>query len=113
MQKTAYEVRISDWSSDVCSSDLPAPVEAKHRMARRRHALRQHRHPAMRAAANLVAARHDQQAGRARRVVERRGKHRAFALEVQMMPHVFLNAGTQAAASAAIGAYSRTRKARG
>src|SRR3546814_7489858 len=23
-QKTAYEVRISDWSSDVCSSDLPA-----------------------------------------------------------------------------------------
>src|SRR3546814_1853055 len=24
MQKTAYEVRISDWSSDVCSSDLPA-----------------------------------------------------------------------------------------
>src|SRR3546814_6792521 len=22
-QKTAYEVRISDWSSDVCSSDLP------------------------------------------------------------------------------------------
>src|SRR3546814_4548185 len=29
MQKTAYEVRISDWSSDVCSSDLveiPAAV---------------------------------------------------------------------------------------
>src|SRR3546814_19155030 len=25
-QKTAYEMRISDWSSDVCSSDLP--VEA-------------------------------------------------------------------------------------
>src|SRR3546814_4146295 len=22
MQKTAYEIRISDWSSDVCSSDL-------------------------------------------------------------------------------------------
>src|SRR3546814_8485952 len=22
-QKTAYELRISDWSSDVCSSDLP------------------------------------------------------------------------------------------
>src|SRR3546814_5986001 len=34
-QKTAYEMRISDWSSDVCSSDLvdeedpvPAPVVA-------------------------------------------------------------------------------------
>src|SRR3546814_2978503 len=25
-QKTAYEMRISDWSSDVCSSDLPSPV---------------------------------------------------------------------------------------
>src|SRR3546814_8242298 len=24
-QKTAYELRISDWSSDVCSSDLPPP----------------------------------------------------------------------------------------
>src|SRR3546814_20647568 len=24
-QKTAYELRISDWSSDVCSSDLPSP----------------------------------------------------------------------------------------
>src|SRR3546814_3144421 len=24
-QKTAYEMRISDWSSDVCSSDLGAP----------------------------------------------------------------------------------------
>src|SRR3546814_8967027 len=31
-QKTAYELRISDWSSDVCSSDLrarlPLPVAA-------------------------------------------------------------------------------------
>src|SRR3546814_6280979 len=25
-QKTAYEMRISDWSSDVCSSDLGHPV---------------------------------------------------------------------------------------
>src|SRR3546814_3963708 len=25
-QKTAYEMRISDWSSDVCSSDLPTIV---------------------------------------------------------------------------------------
>src|SRR3546814_3702762 len=27
-QKTAYEMRISDWSSDVCSSDLVAVLEA-------------------------------------------------------------------------------------
>src|SRR3546814_748275 len=26
-QKTAYEMRISDWSSDVCSSDLQATVK--------------------------------------------------------------------------------------
>src|SRR3546814_4106753 len=26
-QKTAYEMRISDWSSDVCSSDLRNPPE--------------------------------------------------------------------------------------
>src|SRR3546814_10321138 len=25
-QKTAYEMRISDWSSDVCSSDLLTPI---------------------------------------------------------------------------------------
>src|SRR3546814_20294942 len=27
-QKTAYEMRISDWSSDVCSSDLDARLDA-------------------------------------------------------------------------------------
>src|SRR3546814_5541105 len=34
-QKTAYEMRISDWSSDVCSSDLSGPVEIpdRHRKA--------------------------------------------------------------------------------
>src|SRR3546814_8238688 len=26
-QKTAYEMRISDWSSDVCSSDLTAAID--------------------------------------------------------------------------------------
>src|SRR3546814_10861177 len=31
MQKTAYDMRISDWSSDVCSSDL--------RVGRTRHAV--------------------------------------------------------------------------
>src|SRR3546814_9012943 len=28
-QKTAYEMRISDWSSDVCSSDLPLVREER------------------------------------------------------------------------------------
>src|SRR3546814_2548729 len=29
-QKTAYEVRISDWSSDVCSSDLDRVHQVEH-----------------------------------------------------------------------------------
>src|SRR3546814_7188580 len=39
-QKTAYEMRISDWSSDVCSSDLRAAmVDAELGMAKRAHAV--------------------------------------------------------------------------
>src|SRR3546814_15630656 len=39
MQKTAYEMRISDWSSDVCSSDLVEPWagQAPARVAGYRH----------------------------------------------------------------------------
>src|SRR3546814_5867266 len=43
-QKTAYEMRISDWSSDVCSSDLFAEQFLEFRMidALRRRDRRQH-----------------------------------------------------------------------
>src|SRR3546814_17343110 len=42
-QKTAYEMRISDWSSDVCSSDLKLRISSsRHRTARSR-AIRNHR----------------------------------------------------------------------
>src|SRR3546814_9701314 len=34
-QKTAYEMRISDWSSDVCSSDLDEEVVVEQREAKR------------------------------------------------------------------------------
>src|SRR3546814_724275 len=40
-QKTAYEVRISDWSSDVCSSDL-APAWRARRLPVRQFDLRRH-----------------------------------------------------------------------
>src|SRR3546814_3378837 len=53
-QKTAYEMRISDWSSDVCSSDLISECSAERRFhgrlaqrrlppvaAKRRHAQRE------------------------------------------------------------------------
>src|SRR3546814_12770244 len=35
-QKTAYEMRISDWSSDVCSSDLLVRLESDKFVARNR-----------------------------------------------------------------------------
>src|SRR3546814_3250309 len=35
-QKTAYEVRISDWSSDVCSSDLCRNLHARSQESSRR-----------------------------------------------------------------------------
>src|SRR3546814_8348881 len=35
-QKTAYEMRISDWSSDVCSSDLSGGVDSTAKIKRRR-----------------------------------------------------------------------------
>src|SRR3546814_12317165 len=40
-QKTAYEMRISDWSSDVCSSDLPGRA-LRQRVDRRRHLVDDH-----------------------------------------------------------------------
>src|SRR3546814_3797300 len=45
-QKTAYEMRISDWSSDVCSSDLRiAPLlQGADRPARRHRAYLPRRH---------------------------------------------------------------------
>src|SRR3546814_18926693 len=46
-QKTAYEMRISDWSSDVCSSDLPLGADAEALAARKPEtdALRNGRRP--------------------------------------------------------------------
>src|SRR3546814_10964878 len=38
MHKTAYELRISDWSSDVCSSDLDKSYNAIRKVATRREA---------------------------------------------------------------------------
>src|SRR3546814_18726423 len=36
-QKTAYEMRISDWSSDVCSSDLEQLEQRSHEGDNRKH----------------------------------------------------------------------------
>src|SRR3546814_11907670 len=42
-QKTAYEMRISDWSSDVCSSDLVRRADAADRRALRHAVAGAHR----------------------------------------------------------------------
>src|SRR3546814_7749402 len=39
-QKTAYEMRIRDWSSDVCSSDLSADRRERHLVPLQRRPLR-------------------------------------------------------------------------
>src|SRR3546814_9050231 len=39
-QKTAYEMRISDWSSDVCSSDLGSLILLHDRWTSRKRAFR-------------------------------------------------------------------------
>src|SRR3546814_16539452 len=43
MQKTAYEMRISDWSSDVCSSDLLPAHRRLHHLSSRRTGHPRHR----------------------------------------------------------------------
>src|SRR3546814_2948923 len=59
-QKTAYEMRISDWSSDVCSSDL-ADRSAQGRARDRQYDDRQGRARAQRAAARKRARRFQRQ----------------------------------------------------
>src|SRR3546814_20222757 len=67
-QKTAYEMRISDWSSDVCSSDLfsfmaRSPVRAI--LSCRRRGLHAVAHAVLGRVHRLVAARDQGQIGSA------------------------------------------------
>src|SRR3546814_7930096 len=63
-QKTAYEMRISDWSSDVCSSDLDDPSLPRrdaglvHRCTRAGQRVHQGRAPAARDAMGAGGAGH-------------------------------------------------------
>src|SRR3546814_9832831 len=80
-QKTAYEMRISDWSSDVCSSDLhacqdhrsdsAAPWRAQGEGRRQQnHGGEQHRHSQQ--AIELEAVRRGREAGRLHQLDEAR-----------------------------------------
>src|SRR3546814_3848340 len=71
-QKTAYEMRISDWSSDVCSSDLVEP-----RLRRRRRQQRR-----MGAGDGRKAALADRKGDRVGRCVDLRDKLNVHALKI-------------------------------
>src|SRR3546814_3708192 len=72
-QKTAYEMRISDWSSDVCSSDLLSPGAVIEIVTERQDADAQQRIGAfLPAMVHGERARHDAQAQRSDRSEERR-----------------------------------------
>src|SRR3546814_13670360 len=76
-QKTAYEMRISDWSSDVCSSDLVAHAHRGAPFGRARHRAR---YRADRRAAQPACGRRAGYPGRARcRAVPPRHAHRPRA----------------------------------
>ena len=65
-------------------------------------------HAAVRAAADLVAARHDQHPGRARRVVERRDQRLALAGDRDQPPHVAIHPAMSVIRASAAGRISRT-----
>src|SRR3546814_5966923 len=72
-QKTAYEMRISDWSSDVCSSDLGEPLAERRRQdgyRGLRHRLVVRHHPG---AAEIADRRFGRAAHRGRRLRDARG----------------------------------------
>src|SRR3546814_8467061 len=81
-QKTAYEMRISDWSSDVCSSDL-VPERVDHRSHQRR-GIEQEATVHMVAIATAMERRAEQQAMwevRAYEPVTMVGQHNAGVIE--------------------------------
>src|SRR3546814_10943344 len=69
-----------------------AAVETKDGMACRGDPLAEHRHAAVRAAADLVAARNAQQPGRSGRFIKGRGQRRPLQSEGPMLPHDRLHA---------------------
>src|SRR3546814_207297 len=111
-------MRISDWSSDVCSSDLcfgnvgsrgqkaailslavanAAPVEAEYREAIACKPCSQLRHAPVRARPQFVAARYDEQAGIHPPFIDAGGEPVATAGKIQMPPHLCTHAAMSAA----------------
>src|SRR3546814_11629737 len=96
-QKTAYEMRISDWSSDVCSSDLDLLEQIMDRVAefveqRRRVVDADQRRLAVRGFGEIIVVRREDVALAAQRLLAAIGRHpcaRPFPL-----PRAILQAAT-------------------
>src|SRR3546814_3376903 len=79
-QKTAYEMRISDWSSDVCSSDLDLLEQIMDRVAefveqRRRVVDADQRRLAVRGFGEIIVVRREDVALAAQRLLAAIGRH--------------------------------------
>src|SRR3546814_7657864 len=97
-QKTAYEMRISDVSSDVCSSDLPSSADpARSGLGRRRRGSRSRRTPRPRRASEhpalcAVAGRRRRCEGPGLRSEERRvGKECVRTCSSRWSPYHYYN----------------------
>src|SRR3546814_14598502 len=88
-QNTAYEMRISDWSSDVCSSDLAGDAGARRHRIRMPARLAAHARPAgsrrVRAHRPRLAVRGVRAATAGRSRVRRHARHARAALRVGAM----------------------------
>src|SRR3546814_16366168 len=81
-QKTAYELRISDWSSDVCSSDLQSPAAGRPSDFQRCH-----HHPQARPVPDATTAAQNRiAAARAPALAHIRFQHRPRARTAQPSP---------------------------
>src|SRR3546814_4982816 len=95
-QKTAYEMRISDWSSDVCSSDLQVDrLRAEHggQFLAGRRPQRAHRDPGVAQRADdglgiLAAVVDDHQAQRLFRVLRHAGRSEEHTSELQSLMRI-------------------------
>src|SRR3546814_1620279 len=71
-QKTAYEMRISDWSSDVCSSDLHVQCKRTHPVGSIRERDVGHGREASSQRGRLVG---EDRGGERKRTARKRGRH--------------------------------------
>src|SRR3546814_7140367 len=103
-QKTAYEMRISDWSSDVCSSDLDRGQSGENRAGEAAHRPGLRQEPAEQAVRGRQLVADDRGAQRDRvRLVDHLAPALAGAVEVESIGRILLAIVTARAVEDAVG----------